>query len=46
LLNDAWRKNPILFPSEHIRSRLQTLKDLGEENVKYTRIWDQIKAGE
>jgi spermidine/putrescine transport system substrate-binding protein len=46
LLKENWQKNPLLFPPASIRLRLQTLKDLGEENVKYTRIWDQIKAGE
>ena len=46
LLSEETRANPILFPPAEVVAKLETLADLGENNVKYTKIWDEIKAGE
>ncbi len=46
LLSEEIRQDPILFPPAEVVAKLETLADLGEDNVKYTKIWDEIKAGE
>ena len=46
LLSAETRANPILFPPAEVVAKLETLADLGEDNIKYTKIWDEIKAGE
>ena len=46
LLSDEIRADPILFPPDEVVSKLETIADLGENNAKYTKIWDEIKAGE
>ncbi len=46
LLSEEIRQDPILFPPAEIVAKLETLADLGENNVKYTKIWDEIKGGE
>lgn len=44
LLDESLRRHPVLFPPKSILSRCEVIEDLGEDNVKYTRIWDEIKA--
>ena len=46
LLPEEIRSNPILFPPPEVVARLETIADLGEDNAKYVRLWDDIKAGE
>jgi len=46
LLAEETRANPILFPPAEVVAKLETLADLGENNVKYNQLWDEIKAGE
>jgi spermidine/putrescine transport system substrate-binding protein len=46
LLSEEIREDPILFPPADVVAKLETLADLGENNVKYTKLWDEIKAGE
>ena len=46
LLSEEIRQDPILFPPAEVVAKLETLADLGENNVKYTKLWDEIKAGE
>ena len=46
LLSEEVRSDPILFPPAEVVAKLETLSDLGENNVKYTKLWDEIKAGE
>lgn len=46
LLDASIRENPAIFMDPAIRARSEVIEDLGEENQKYTRIWDQIKAAE
>ncbi|MDZ7315653.1 MAG: spermidine/putrescine ABC transporter substrate-binding protein [candidate division KSB1 bacterium] len=45
LLPEELRSDPILFPPAEIVSRFEVIRDLGIENQKYTRVWDEIKAG-
>ena len=45
-LSDEIRADPILFPPAEVVAKLETLEDLGENNIKYTKLWDEIKAGE
>ena len=44
LLNEKIRSNPAIFINPEIRARSEIIDDLGPDNAKYTRIWDQIKA--
>lgn len=44
LLSEAARSNPILFPPEEVVARLEMIDDLGENNIKYSKLWDEIKA--
>ena len=44
LLSDEIRTDPILFPPAEVIAKLESISDLGENNIKYTRLWDQIKA--
>jgi len=46
LLAPETRADPVLFPPEEVIAKLETIEDLGEDNIKYTQIWDEIKAGE
>jgi spermidine/putrescine transport system substrate-binding protein len=45
-LKPETREDPILFPPAEVVAKLEMLADLGENNVKYTKLWDEIKAGE
>jgi len=46
LLPPELLSSPVLFPPEEAKTHLEVIQDLGEDNQKYTRIWDQIKAAE
>jgi len=46
LLSEETRANPTLFPSADVRQRTEVIDDLGSDNAKYTKIWDEIKASE
>jgi spermidine/putrescine transport system substrate-binding protein len=46
LLGEETRANPILFPSEETVAKLEMIADLGEDNAKYNKLWDEIKAAE
>ena len=45
-LSEETRADPILFPPPEVVAKLEMLADLGEGNLKYTKLWDEIKAGE
>ena len=45
-LSDEIRGDPILFPPPEVVEKLEMIADLGENNAKYAKIWDAIKAGE
>ena len=40
------REDPILFPPPEVVEKLEMIGDLGELNTRYTKLWDEIKAGE
>ena len=44
LLSPEVRSNAVVFPMPEILTRLEVVRDLGPDNAKYNRIWDQIKA--
>lgn len=44
LLSEEVRSDPGIFPSPEVRARGEVLQDLADNNQKYTRIWDEIKA--
>jgi spermidine/putrescine transport system substrate-binding protein len=45
-LSEETRENPVLFPPPEVRSKCEVIDDLGADNVKYTKVWDLIKAAE
>jgi len=45
LLPEEMREDPAMFPPPEIRAKGEVIADLGEDQPKYARIWDQIKAG-
>ena len=44
LLDEELLENQILFPPEDVVSRLEMIDDLGADNAKYSKLWDEIKA--
>lgn len=46
LLDESLQRHPVLFPPKAVLARCEVIEDLGEDNVKYTKIWDEIKAME
>ena len=44
LLNEEIRKNPSLFPPAEVRAKSEVIHDLGADNQKYIKVWDQVKA--
>lgn len=45
-LDDDILQNPAIFLKPEIQEKCEVIGDLGENNVKYTKIWDEIKAAE
>ncbi len=46
LLSDEIRDDPSIFLPPDVRAKSEMIEDLGEDNVKYTKMWDEIKAAE
>ena len=46
LLDEEIRRNPGLFPPAEARAKSEVIHDLGADNEKYIRVWDQVKAAE
>lgn len=44
LLSPEILENPAIFVPSKILERCEIVRDLGEDNAKYTRIWDRIKT--
>jgi spermidine/putrescine transport system substrate-binding protein len=40
------RQNPAVFPSAEVLAQGEVIRDLGADNAKYVKIWDEIKAAE
>jgi len=38
------RNNPAIFLDDAVRARSEIVRDLGADNAKYVRVWDEIKA--
>jgi spermidine/putrescine transport system substrate-binding protein len=45
-LPEAYRNNPAIIPPAEILGQAEVLKDLGEANALYSKVWDTIKATE
>jgi spermidine/putrescine transport system substrate-binding protein len=43
-LGDEVRRNPAIFMDPAIREKSEAVRDLGADNAKYVRVWDEIKA--
>jgi len=39
------RDNPLIYPPESARKRLEFLQDLGQHEVLWNRVWDQVLLG-
>ena len=46
LLPEDFRSNPAVFLDPAVKAKSEVILDLGDDNVKYTRTWDQIKAAD
>jgi spermidine/putrescine transport system substrate-binding protein len=44
LMDEEIRNNPLIVLPEDARTRGHILRDLGPDNVKYTRAWDRVKG--
>ena len=45
-LGEDIRNNESIFLKSEIKAKCEVIEDLGDDNAKYTKIWDQIKAAE
>ncbi len=45
-LDDSMKNDASVFLPPDIQARSEVIRDLGAENARYIRIWDEIKAGE
>ena len=45
-LPDEIRSDPILFPPPSVVGKLEMIRDLGESNAKYAKLWGEIQDGE
>lgn len=43
-LGDEVRKNPAIFMDPEVRAKSEVVRDLGADNAKYVKVWDEIKA--
>ncbi|MGE4488753.1 MAG: spermidine/putrescine ABC transporter substrate-binding protein [Kiritimatiellales bacterium] len=46
LVSQEFRDNPAIFIDPAIIAKSEVIRDLGEANDKYTRVWDAVKASE
>ena len=44
MLPAEFRSNPAVFMDPAIRAKSEVIRDLGADNAKYTKVWDEIKA--
>ena len=45
-VDPALRNNPAVFLAPDVKAKCEVIDDLGPDTIKYTRIWDQIKAAD
>jgi len=43
-LGDEVRRNPAIFIDPKVRAKSEAIRDLGVDNAKYVKVWDEIKA--
>lgn len=46
LLSKEIKENPGIFIDPAIKAKSEVIEDLGPENAKYIKVWDEIKAAE
>jgi len=46
LLPEEFRTDPIFFPPKEVLSRLEVIDYLGDDDAKYTKLWEEIKAAD
>ncbi len=44
MLPAEYRANPAIFMDPAIRAKSEVIRDLGADNAKFTKVWDEIKA--
>ncbi|WP_234505334.1 MULTISPECIES: polyamine ABC transporter substrate-binding protein [Thermus] len=44
LLPEEMRQDPVVFPPEEVRAKLEYLKDLGPDIALFDRVWTEVKA--
>ncbi|MFA5518600.1 MAG: spermidine/putrescine ABC transporter substrate-binding protein [Spirochaetota bacterium] len=44
LMDKDFMSNPVINPPKKVIDKSDVLEDLGENNLKYSKIWDQIKS--
>lgn len=44
LMDEDFMSNPVINPPKKVIDKSDALEDLGENNLKYSKIWDQIKS--
>ncbi len=45
LLSKEFMSNPAIFMDAETRAKSEVIRDLGPDNAKYVKIWDEIKGG-
>ena len=43
-LDPEIRDNPAVFMDKAVRAKSEVIRDLGSDNAKYVKVWDEIKA--
>jgi spermidine/putrescine transport system substrate-binding protein len=43
-LDSEIRDNPAVFMDKAVRAKSEVIRDLGADNAKYVKVWDEIKA--
>jgi len=46
LLPAEFRSNPVVFPPPAVWAKCEVIRDLGDDNAKYSKAWDAVKAAE
>lgn len=44
MLDDSIRGNPGIFLAPELRAKCEVLIDLGPDNARWVKVWDEIKA--
>ncbi len=45
-LPEEMKENPAFFVSDEVIAKCEVIRDLGEHNAMYARVWDRVKAAE